>query len=50
MSLQLEVERKLGEPERRSQDLDIRHAVAREISLLAPPAIDPEDGLPIATA
>jgi DNA-binding MarR family transcriptional regulator len=49
-SLQLDLERKLGEPERMIQDLDILHAIAREISLLAPPAIDPEDGLPIATA
>jgi DNA-binding MarR family transcriptional regulator len=49
-SLQLEFEQKLGDPERRHQDLDVLNAVAREISLLAPPAIDPEDGLPIATA
>jgi DNA-binding MarR family transcriptional regulator len=49
-SLQLEFEQKLGDPERRNQDLDVLIAVAREISLLAPPAIDPEDGLPIATA
>jgi DNA-binding MarR family transcriptional regulator len=49
-SLQLALERKLGDPERRNRDLEILHAVAREISLLAPPAIDPEDGLPIATA
>ena len=49
-SLQLDLERKLGEPERTNQDLDLLHAVAREISRLAPPAIDPEDGLPIATA
>ena len=49
-SLQLEFELKLGEPERRHQDLEVLHAVAREISLLGPPATDPEDGLPIATA
>ena len=49
-SLQLEFEQKLGDPERRRDDLDVLNAVAREISLLAPPAIDPEDGLPIATA
>jgi len=49
-SLQLELEQRLGEPERRQQDLDILHAIAREISLLGPPTIDPEDGLPIATA
>jgi DNA-binding MarR family transcriptional regulator len=49
-ALQLELERKLGEPERRHEDLDMLNAIAREISLLAPPAIDPEDGLPIATA
>jgi DNA-binding MarR family transcriptional regulator len=49
-SLQLEFEQKLGDPERRRDDLDVLNSVAREISLLAPPAIDPEDGLPIATA
>jgi DNA-binding MarR family transcriptional regulator len=49
-SLQLELEEQLGEPERRNLDLGVLDAVAREISLLAPPAIDPEDGLPIATA
>jgi DNA-binding MarR family transcriptional regulator len=49
-SLQLGFEQKLGDPERRHEDLDVLNAVAREISLLAPAAIDPEDGLPIATA
>lgn len=49
-SIHLELERKLGEPKRRLDDLEILHAVAREIALLAPPALDPEDGLPIATA
>ena len=48
--LQLEIERRLGDPKRRLKDLEILHAVAREIALLAPPALDPEDGLPIATA
>jgi DNA-binding MarR family transcriptional regulator len=49
-SLQLELERQLGEPNQRNQDLDVLHIVAREISRLAPPALDPADGLPIATA
>ena len=49
-SLQLEIEGRLGEPRRRREDLRILHAVAREISLLAPPTLDPEDGLPIATS
>jgi DNA-binding MarR family transcriptional regulator len=49
-SLQVELERKLGEPERLRKELDMLEAIAREISLLARPAIDPEDGLPIATA
>jgi DNA-binding MarR family transcriptional regulator len=48
-ALQLEIERRLGEPARRIEDLRILQAVAREISLLAPPAVDPVDGLPIAT-
>jgi hypothetical protein len=45
-----ELEERLAEPERRNLDLGVLDAVAREISLLAPPAIDPEGGLPIATA
>lgn len=49
-SIHLELERKLGEPKRRLDDLEILRAVAREIALLAPPALDPDDGLPIATA
>jgi DNA-binding MarR family transcriptional regulator len=49
-SLQLEIERRLGEPGRRLEDLKVLEAIAREISLLAGPAIDPADGLPIATA
>jgi DNA-binding MarR family transcriptional regulator len=49
-SLHLEIEQKLGEPGERNHDLEILLAVARQISLLAPPAIDPADGLPIATA
>jgi len=48
-SLQLEIERRLGEPRRRLDDLRILEAVAREISLLTPPLVDPVDGLPIAT-
>jgi DNA-binding MarR family transcriptional regulator len=49
-TLELEIEGRLGEPRRRLEDLKILQAVAREISLLAPPAIDPDDGLPIATS
>ena len=49
-SIHLELERKLGEPKRRLADLEILQAVAREIALLAPPAIEPDDGLPIETA
>lgn len=49
-SIQLEIERRLGEPTRRLDDLRILEAIAREIALLAPPAVDPLDGLPIATA
>ena len=49
-SLHLELERDLGEPAQRDRDLEILLNVARQISLLTPPAIDPADGLPIATA
>jgi len=49
-SLHLELERSLGESGERDHDLEILLSVARQISLLAPPAIDPADGLPIATA
>jgi DNA-binding MarR family transcriptional regulator len=49
-SLHLELERSLGEPSQRDHDLEMLLTVARRISLLAPPAIDPADGLPIATA
>jgi DNA-binding MarR family transcriptional regulator len=49
-SIHLELERKLDEPGTRDRDLEILRDVARQISLLAPPAIDPADGLPIATA
>ena len=49
-SLHLELERDLGEPAQRDRDLEILLNVARQISRLTPPAIDPADGLPIATA
>ena len=49
-SIQLELERRLGGPKRRLRDLETLDAVAHEIAQLAPPPLDPEDGLPIATA
>ena len=49
-SLHLELEGNLGEPAKRDRDLEILLSVVRQISLLAPPAVDPADGLPIATA
>ncbi len=49
-SLHLELEQKLGEPGGRDHDLELLLSLARQISLLAPPAIDPADGLPFATA
>jgi DNA-binding MarR family transcriptional regulator len=49
-SLHLALEGYLGEPGQRDRDLEILLTVARQISRLAPPAIDPADGLPIATA
>ena len=49
-SLHLELERNLGEPGELDRELEVLLTVARQISLLVPPAIDPADGLPIATA
>lgn len=49
-SLLVEIEQRLGAAQDRVDDLETLHRIGREISRLAPPAIDPADGLPIATA
>jgi hypothetical protein len=48
--LLVESEQRLGAARDRVDDLETLHRIGREISLLGPPAIDPADGLPIATA
>lgn len=49
-SLLVEIEQRVGAAQVRLNDLETLHRIGREISRLDPPAIDPADGLPIATA
>lgn len=49
-TLQLEMELLLAEPRESVADLEALHRIGLQIADLAPPEVDPVDGLPIATA